>query len=89
MDLLAYLKSLDKSEREDFARRCNSSVDYLSQIGYGNRTPKADLAVRIEKESGQGVTCEELLPGVDWAYVRKGALKANLRHAKKPEKVGA
>lgn len=57
--------------RDDFARRCGTSPDYLLQIGYGNRKPKAALAVAIERESAGAVRCEQLLPDVDWHYLRQ------------------
>lgn len=71
MRLLDYLKSLDRDQRAGFAKRCDSSVEYLFQIAYGNRTPKAQLAIAIERESAGKVTCEELLPDADWQYLRK------------------
>lgn len=70
MPLRDYLKTLDAAARADFAARCGTSVDYLFQVGYGNRRPKAALAVAIERESAGRVTCEALLPEVDWSYVR-------------------
>lgn len=70
MTLLDYLKGLPPDTRRSFAARCGTSVEYLMQIGYGRRRPKADLAVVISRESGAAVTCEELLPELDWAYLR-------------------
>lgn len=68
--MLEYLKTLDAAARLDFATRCGTSVDYLQQIAYGQRKPKVQLAVAIERESAGGVRCETLLPDVDWAYLR-------------------
>ena len=73
MSLLEYLKSLTKEQRAAFAKRCDTSVEYLYQIAYGNRSPKVELAVEIERESEKVVTCERLLPDVDWAYLRARA----------------
>jgi DNA-binding transcriptional regulator YdaS (Cro superfamily) len=70
MKLHDYMLSLDREQRIDFAARCQSSVEYLMQIAYGYRTPKAQLAVSIERESAGAVPCEELLPDVDWKYLR-------------------
>lgn len=69
--LLDYLKSLDDVKRAAFAKKCETSVQYLFQIGWGNRTPKVELAVSIERESAGEVRCEDLLPKVDWKYLRK------------------
>jgi DNA-binding transcriptional regulator YdaS (Cro superfamily) len=71
MTLHEYFNSLTKEQREAFAKRCETSVDYLIQLSLGYRQPKVELAVRISKESGGQVTCEGLLPDVDWKYLRK------------------
>lgn len=73
MQLLDYLRSMTPEAREDFARRCGTSPDYLLQIGYGNRRPKIALAVSIERESACQIRCEQLLPEVDWIYLRQSA----------------
>jgi DNA-binding transcriptional regulator YdaS (Cro superfamily) len=70
MKLGDYLQALSTEQRSDFAVRCLTSPEYLAQLVRGIRTPKIELAMRISKESGGQVTCEELLPGVDWAYLR-------------------
>jgi hypothetical protein len=51
MQLLDFLKGLTKPDREAFAAKCGTSVDYLFQIAYGERTPKVGLVVAIERES--------------------------------------
>jgi DNA-binding transcriptional regulator YdaS (Cro superfamily) len=76
MKLIDYLKSLSADERESLARRCNTSVDYLLQIGHGKRTPKAVLAIAIERETAAAVRCDELMPEVDWDYLRRSAKAA-------------
>lgn len=68
--LAEYLSSLAAAERLSFAQRCRTSTDYLGHVAAGRRTPKVDLAVAIERESGGRVLCETLLPNVDWAYLR-------------------
>lgn len=70
MRLGPYLDSLSVDERKAFARRCGTSLDYLRQIAAGIRTPKAQLAIAISRESGGIVSCEVLLPDLDWAYLR-------------------
>ncbi|NWB64435.1 YdaS family helix-turn-helix protein, partial [Pseudomonas sp. F1002] len=42
----------------------------LKQVAYGNRRPSASLAINIERESQGQITCEQLRPDIDWAYVR-------------------
>ena len=68
--LLSYLNELPPPDRGAFASRCGTSFDYLRQIGYGNRVCREALAINIERESSRAVTCEELRPDVDWAYIR-------------------
>lgn len=76
MKLLDYLKALEAEDRASIAERCGTSVDYLFQIAYGKRTPKAALAVAIERESAGQVRCETLLPDVDWDYLRRRCREA-------------
>lgn len=75
MRLGPYLDSLSVDERKAFARRCGTSLDYLRQISAEIRTPKAQLAVTISRESRGLVAVETLLPGVDWAYLRNPPLQ--------------
>lgn len=70
---LAYVKALPVEQREDLALRCDTSVEYLFQIGYGNRKPKAALAISLERETRGAVRCEDILPEADWAYLRTQA----------------
>lgn len=78
MDLLSYIKGLSVDERESFAGRCETSVGYLKQVAYGNKLCGESLAIRIERESGRAVRCEDLRSDVDWAYLR-GTAKATGR----------
>lgn len=71
MKLIDYLKSLSRQERDALASHCGTSSDYLFQLAYGKRTPKAELAVAIDRASDGAVPCDELLPDVDWDYVRR------------------
>lgn len=74
MKLSQYLKSLSPDQRAEFAARCGTSLEYLRQVAYGNRTCRESLAINIERESNAAVTCEESRPdGVDWAYLRNSA----------------
>ncbi len=55
MTLHDYIKALRKDELEVFASRCETSA----------------LAINIERESSAAVSCEEMRPDVDWAYLRQ------------------
>lgn len=66
-----YLNSLPVPEQKLLADRCGTTVNYLRQIGYGNRACSAELAIDLERESRGCLLCEALVPsGVDWAYIR-------------------
>jgi DNA-binding transcriptional regulator YdaS (Cro superfamily) len=77
MKLLDYLKSLPVNEREPFAKRCGSSIGHLNNVAYGCRPCNEQLAVEIEKRSARKVTCEELCPDTDWAFIRGTATRGS------------
>lgn len=69
--LIDYLNAMPVTAQRSFAERCGTTVNYLRQIGYGNRECGAALAINLERESNRALICEELVPvGVDWAYIR-------------------
>jgi DNA-binding transcriptional regulator YdaS (Cro superfamily) len=73
MKLITFMKSVPRSERDSFAARCGTSWGYLKQVAYGNKQCGEALAINIDRESGRLVTCEELCPTADWAYIRSSA----------------
>ena len=70
MNLHDYIKPFDKQSLEAFAASCRTTVGQLKQGAYGYRRPGAALAISIERESSRSVTCEEMRPDIDWAYLR-------------------
>lgn len=70
MNLHDYIKPFDKKSLETFAANCRTTVGQLKQVAYGYRRPGASLAISIERESSRSVTCEEMRPDIDWAYLR-------------------
>lgn len=70
MNLKSYLSTLSLKERAAFAARVGTSAGHLRNMSYGYRTCAETLAIDIERETGGAVTCEELCPNADWAYVR-------------------
>lgn len=70
MELKSYFRGLSQEAREQFCARCGSTYKYLRLVSYGAKTPGESLAIAIERESAGAVTCEELRPDVDWAYLR-------------------
>lgn len=82
MDLKDYLAGLTTEEaKKAFAARCATTPGQLKQVAYGHRRAGEALAINIERESHGSVTCEELRPDVDWAYLRAtGAKKGKKPH---------
>ena len=70
MNLHDYIKPFDKNALENFAGSCGTTIGQLKQVAYGYRRPGAALAICIERESSRSVTCEEMRPDIDWAYLR-------------------
>lgn len=76
MELKDYLASLTSEDaKQSFADRCGTTPGQLRQVAYGARRAGESLAINIERESGKAVTCEELRPDVDWAYLRNSGRK--------------
>ncbi len=84
MKLIDYLNAIPVEARESFAARCGTSFDYLRQVGYGNRACAEKLAINLERESGRMLTCEELCPDTDWAFIRATARPGKRRAASPP-----
>lgn len=70
MELKTYITSMSISEREAFATKCDTTYAFLRNVAYGQRRAGESLCINIERESAGSVTCEELRPDVDWAYLR-------------------
>ncbi|KVO88519.1 transcriptional regulator [Burkholderia ubonensis] len=63
--LKAYLSSLPIPERDRFAARCGTTLAFLRNVMYGQRTAGEKLCVSIERESAKTVTRRDLRPD-DW-----------------------
>lgn len=68
--LLNYLNGLSKADRASFVERCGTSEGYLRKAISKGQQLGEKLCIAIERESKRAVTCEELRPDVDWAYLR-------------------
>lgn len=75
MKLLELIRSLEPAQLDALAERSGTSVGNLKQIAHGFRRAGPGLAINLDRESGRAVTCEELRPDVDWAYLRSSVLK--------------
>lgn len=69
MHLKDFYISMTADQRDDFARRCGTTLGQLRNVAYGRNCGEA-LAISIERESNGAVRCEDLRPDVDWAYLR-------------------
>ncbi|KPY64866.1 hypothetical protein ALP50_03290 [Pseudomonas syringae pv. spinaceae] len=70
MNLHDYIKPFDKPLLDSFAASCGTTAGQLKQVAYGYRRPSAALAISIERETSRAVTCEDMRPDIDWAYLR-------------------
>jgi DNA-binding transcriptional regulator YdaS (Cro superfamily) len=70
--LRSFIRKLpDVAAREEFARNCGTSLNYLRKSLSKQRfVPDAKLCIAIERESGGKVRCEELRPDADWQFLR-------------------
>jgi DNA-binding transcriptional regulator YdaS (Cro superfamily) len=73
MEFRTYWLSMAVPDRAAFAKRCRMSPNYLNLVAFGQKDRVgADKAIVIERESDGLVTCEEMRPDVDWAFLRNG-----------------
>lgn len=72
-ELRDYLNNLSVDGQESFAKACGTSVGYLRKLISTGQNIGEGLAITIERESDRKITCEQLRPDVDWAYLRGSA----------------
>lgn len=70
-ELREYIKSLNSDERAEFEAFIGTSIGYLRKAISAGQKLGSGLVVRIEQFSKRRVTCEQLRPDVDWAYLRR------------------
>ncbi len=69
--LLSYLNAMSVTDRDAFATRCGTTVNYLRKAISVGQDLRESLCIAIERESKGAIRCEMLRPeGVDWAYLR-------------------
>lgn len=74
--LLEYLNAMPVPDRDEFARRCETTVGYLRKAISTGQKLREGLCINIERESRRHVTCEQLRPDVDWAFLRNACAAA-------------
>lgn len=68
--LLAFINAMSQEERDEFAKKCETSIGYLRKaISTGQKIGES-LCINIERESNRAIRCEDLRTDVDWAYLR-------------------
>lgn len=68
--LLKYLNSLPKDDRARFVLACGTSEAYLRKAVSAKQRFGTVLCIALERESKGAITCEELIPDADWAFIR-------------------
>lgn len=64
MSLPTYWEELSPDEKKELAKRCDTSVAYLSQVFHGHRKAGWRFAQRLSAETKGAVTCGELRPEI-------------------------
>lgn len=68
--LTNFLASLPGApDREAFASRCETSLQYLRHIAAGRKRPSVEMCLTLERQSAGVLRCEALRPDVDWDYL--------------------
>lgn len=70
MSLLEFIRPMSKDELDEFSKRCETTAGQIKQVAYGNRRASAGLSIAIDRETNGAITCDELRPDIDWAYLR-------------------
>ena len=68
--LIDYLNLMSADQQRAFALTCETTVGYLRKAASTGQNLGEGLVMRIERASARAVTCEDLRPDVDWAYLR-------------------
>jgi DNA-binding transcriptional regulator YdaS (Cro superfamily) len=78
MDLQQYFERQDAMSASKLARAVGVSPQFMSQLRVGWRRCPCGLAIDVEKATKGLVRCEDLVPEIDWGYLRKRRLGENL-----------
>lgn len=69
-ELRAYINGLPPNEQVEFAERCETTIGYLRKALATKQRLGIELCIRLQRESGGVVRCEDVRPDVDWADLR-------------------
>jgi len=74
--LIAFLEQQPAGYKADLARAINRHPSYFARQLSGDRSFTVEDCISIEKFTGGQVRCEDVLPDVDWAFLRGSAQAA-------------
>jgi DNA-binding transcriptional regulator YdaS (Cro superfamily) len=77
--LRLYLNSLTAEQQAAFASACQTTMNYLRKAISAGQQLGIRLCIAIERESKRAVTCEDLVPDADWAFIRAGGKREQAR----------
>ena len=70
MKLLNYVDSIGRGAYTLISKNIGVPVSVIYMWAHGKRNVPIKHCVSIEQETNGAVTCEELRPDFDWAYLR-------------------
>lgn len=62
MDFKSFFFGMQPAARDDFAKKCETTVGHLQNVAYGFRNASPELAVLIERTSKKQVLRVDLFP---------------------------
>lgn len=84
MDFKQFYFGMQPAARDDFAKKCETTVGHLQNVAYGFRSASAELAVLIERNSKKQVCRVDLFPKT---FARIWPELAKVRKAKQVKEV--
>lgn len=69
--LIQFLEEQAGGYKADLARAINRHPTYFSRQLSGDRSFTVQDCIGIEKHTQGRIRCEDILPDVDWAYLRR------------------
>lgn len=69
---LDYINAIPQGDRDEFAKRCGTSIGYLRKAISVKQRLREDVCVAIERESKGAIRCEDLRPDLEWKRTRDG-----------------
>lgn len=67
---VTYFNALTPAQKVDFAKRCDTTVEYFRKVVSTRQQFGEKLCIAIERETDGEVRCEQIRDDVDWNYLR-------------------